>query len=90
MTADTTEKQIRKAQELEKMFKEFEKSNLPVKTFCNEQGIHKSKFYYWKSRYDADGVVGLIDKREGTAHKITDVEKKFIQVTLQERLVLQI
>ena len=78
-TTSITEKKIRKAHELENVFKEFEKSNLSVKKFCDKKGIHTSKFYYWKPKYERNGLVGLLDQREGTSHKITDVERKFIQ-----------
>jgi len=76
-----TEKQIRKAHELENIFKKFERSGLPVKKFCDVNNIPRDKFYYWKPRYDDKGIAGLIDQRKGTIHKITDKERKFIQET---------
>lgn len=79
--ANITENQIRKAHELENMFKKFERSGLSVKKFCDTNNIPRDKFYYWKPRYYEKGILGLIDQRKGTAHKITDKERKFIQET---------
>jgi len=74
-----TDKQIRKAKELENMFEGFYKSGKSIRVFCGERRIHKSKFCYWKKRYDAKGVAGLIDQRQGMPHKITAEVREFIR-----------
>ena len=81
MNANVTDKQIQKAYELKSVFKKFEKSKLTVKEFCEKNNVTTRKFYYWKPRYESDGIKGLVDQRKGTPYKITNKERKFIQET---------
>ena len=74
-----TNKQLQKAKELADLFEDYKKSNMSPTNFCKERGIHTSKFYYWKKRYESDGIAGLIDQRGGTSYKITEEERDFIQ-----------
>ena len=74
-----TNKQLQKAKELADLFEDYKKSNMSPTNFCKERGIHTSKFYYWKKRYESDGIAGLIDQRGGTSYKITEEERAFIQ-----------
>jgi len=76
-----TNKQLQKAKELADLFEDYKKSNMSPTNFCKERGIHTSKFYYWKKRYESDGIAGLIDQRRGTSYKITEEERAFIQKT---------
>ena len=73
-----TNKQIRKMKQLEKMFTEYEKSELSVAKYCKQKGIHESKFYYWKPKYKKQKEAGLIDRRKGTPHKTKDKRRNFI------------
>lgn len=82
-----TEKRLEKARELAKMFEDFGKSGLGPTEFCKKAGMHTSRFYYWRSRYRKEGIKGLVDRREGTAHKITGQVKEFIRdVKMADRL----
>lgn len=76
-----TNKQLQKAKELADLFEDYKKSNMSPTKFCKEQGIHTSKFYYWKKRFESDGIAGLIDQRRGTSYKIAEEERAFIQKT---------
>ena len=75
----TTNKQLEKAVFLDGIFKRFEKSKLSVRDFCRKEGIHTSRFYYWKDRFYQQGRKGLIDRRHGQSHKITEPIKQYIQ-----------
>ena len=79
--SEITNKRIEKAIGMTKLFERYEKSSLSVRAFCEKEGIHTSKFYYWKDRYQQKGKMGLIDQRRGAAYKITKDEKAFIQKT---------
>ena len=61
------------------LFERYEESSLAVRTFCKKEGIHTSKFYYWKDRYQQEGKKGLVDKRQGRAYKVKDTIKQYIQ-----------
>ena len=76
---EITNKQIEKAIDMAKLFERYEKSNLSVRAFCEKEGIHTSKFYYWKDRYQQKGKGGLIDKRQGKPHKVKKTIKQYIQ-----------
>lgn len=76
-----TNKQLQKAKELADLFGDYKKSKMSPTKFCKERGIHTSKFYYWKKRFESDGMAGLIDQRKGTSYKITEEERAFIQKT---------
>jgi transposase len=73
-----SEKRLEKAKKLAQMFEDFEKSGLSPTDFCKKEGIHTSKFYYWRARYTERGIEGLIDQREGVAYKMTQDVKDFI------------
>lgn len=73
------EKSLKKAKALSDMFERFEKSGLSTTEFCKQEGIHTSKFYYWKDRYLKNGTNGLVDKRTGVTHKITSDVKEYIR-----------
>ena len=76
-----TNKQLQKSKELADLYEDYKKSKMPPIKFCKERGIHTSKFYYWKKRFESKGLAGLIDQRKGTPYKITEVERAFIQKT---------
>jgi transposase len=85
--ARITDKQLEKVICLKEIFQEFDKTNLTVREFCKVEGIHTSKFYYWKKRYEQQGKKGLIDKRQGISYKIEEKVKRYIQsVKVKDRL----
>ena len=75
----TTNKQLGKAVFISEIFERFEKTELSVREFCRKEGIHTSRFYYWKDRFYQQGRKGLIDRRHGQLHKITEPIKQYIQ-----------
>ena len=78
-----TKKRLEKAKKLAQMFEDFKISGLSPTDFCEKEGIHTSKFYYWRARYTERGIEGLIDQRECMAYKMTKEVKDFI---LEEKL----
>jgi len=76
---EITNKQLEKALFVSEIFERFEKTDLPVRDFCRNEGIHTSKFYYWKNRFYQQERTGLIDRRHGQSHKITEPIKQYIQ-----------
>jgi transposase len=74
-----TNKRIEKAIDMTELFERYGESNLSVRAFCSKEGIHTSKFYYWKDRYQQEGKKGLIDKRQGKPHKVKNTIKQYIQ-----------
>lgn len=77
--SEITNKRIEKAIDMTKLFERYEKSSLSVRAFCEKEGIHTSKFYYWKDRYQQEGKRGLVDKRQGKPHKAKNTIKQYIQ-----------
>lgn len=71
-------KQLEKAHFMAEFFEQFDKTDLPVRDFCKKEGIHTSKFYYWRDRFCQEGLKGLVDKRRGWSHKVTDEVKQYI------------
>ena len=71
-------KQERKQQQ-EKMFsfiEQWQQSNLPQHTFCKEQGLTYTTFYYWLKRY-------RLRQGEGGGFmtmKVTSSRENFIEV----------
>ena len=61
------------------LFERYEESSLAVRKFCKKEGIHTSKFYYWRDRYQREGKKGLVDKRQGNAYKVKDTIRQHIQ-----------
>lgn len=78
MIQTATTKQLRKMKRLDRMFKQYEQSGLTILEFCKKKGMQRSKFYYWKKRYDEQKEVGLIDRRKGISYKVTKDKRKFI------------
>ena len=78
MAQRPTNKQLTKMKDLEKMFKQQEKSGLSVAKFCKKKGIHQSKYYYWKRRYEEQKEKGLIDKRQGVVYRVPKQRRNFI------------
>ena len=74
-----TNKRIEKTIHLANLFERYEESNLAVRTFCKKEGIHTSRFYYWRDRYQREGKKGLVDKRQGNAYKVKDIIRQYIQ-----------
>jgi transposase len=74
-----TNKQLGKAVFISEIFERFEKTELSIREFCRKEGIHTSRFYYWKDRFYQQGRKGLIDRRHGQLHKITEPIKQYIQ-----------
>ena len=74
-----TEKRLEKAKILADTFERFKKSGLSPIEFCKQEGIHTSRFYYWKERYQKKGMNGLVDRREGAAYKITEDVREYIR-----------
>ena len=72
-------KQLEKAIFMTEIFERYDKTNLPIREFCKKEGIHTSKFYYWKGRYLQQGRKGLLDKREGCSYKVKETAKQYIQ-----------
>jgi transposase len=82
-----TKKRVEKAKKLAQMFEDFKINRLSPTDFCKKEGIHTSKFYYWRARYTEKGIEGLIDQREGMAYKMTKEVKDFIvEEKLKDRL----
>ena len=82
-----TNKQIKKVKQLEKIFTKYEKSGLSVAKFCKQKGIHESKFYYWRPRYEKQKEAGLIDRRKGVTYKVTaDVKEYIREIKKNDRL----
>ena len=82
-----TKKRLEKAKKLAQMFEDFKINRLSPTDFCKKEGIHTSKFYYWRARYTEKGIEGLIDQREGMAYKMTKEVKDFIvEEKLKDRL----
>ncbi len=77
MTA-LTEKRLAKVKMLAAMFEEYEKSGLSPTEFCREKGIHTSKVYYWRRRYQNEGLTGLVNGRGGSTYKVTDDVRAYI------------
>ena len=77
--SNISNKQIEKTINMANLFERYEESNLAVRTFCKKEGIHTSKFYYWKDRYQQEGKKGLVDKRQGNPYKVKDTMKQYIQ-----------
>jgi transposase len=75
----TTNKQLEKADSLVIIFEKYERSNLSIREFCKREGIHTSKFFYWKKRFHQHGKMGLLDKRQGTTHKVIGSIENYIQ-----------
>lgn len=74
-----TNKRIEKTINMTTLFERFEESSLSVRKFCKKEGIHTSKFYYWRDRYQQEGKKGLVDKRQGNPYKVKDTIKQYIQ-----------
>lgn len=77
--SNITNKRIEKTINMANLFERYEESNLAVRKFCKKEGIHTSKFYYWRDRYQQEGKKGLVDKRQGNAYKVKDTIKQYIQ-----------
>jgi len=77
-TVLTTAKQLEKMKRLEQMFLQYEGSGLSIAEFCRREGVHESKFHYWKRRFRRQGGPGLIDQRGGKAYKVTKSRRNFI------------
>ncbi len=76
---EITNKQLEKAIFMVKVFERYEKATLSVREFCRKEGIHTSKFYYWKERFHQQGKKGLVDRREGRPYKVKETVKQYIQ-----------
>ncbi|MFQ5800672.1 MAG: transposase [Candidatus Hydrothermarchaeales archaeon] len=74
-----TNNRLDKAHFMADLFERFEESGLPVREFCRVEGVHTSKFYYWRGRFLQEGRKGLVDKRRGRAHKATKPVRSYIQ-----------
>ncbi len=74
-----TNKRIEKAINIANLFERYEESSLSVREFCKKEGIHTSKFYYWKERYQQEGKKGLVDRRQGNPYKVKEAIKQYIQ-----------
>ena len=82
-----TNKQLEKAILMIEILKKFEETELSVRDFCKQEGIHTSKLYYWKDRYNHHGKKGLMDKRKGTPYKVRETVKHYIhQLKIKEPL----
>ena len=77
--SEITNKRIEKTVNMGALFERYEASSLSVRKFCENEGIHTSKFYYWRDRYKQDGKKGLLDKRQGSPYKVKVVIKLYIQ-----------
>lgn len=85
--ASSTEKRLEKVRQLADMFERSRKSGLSPTKFCEREGIHTSKFYYWKARFQEEGTNGLVDKRQGVAYKVTEEVRAYIRdVKLKDRM----
>jgi len=74
-----TLKRLEKARSIAETFERFQNSGLTPIEFCKLNGIHTSKFYYWRDRFKRSGANGLIDLRQGVPHKITGEVREYIQ-----------
>ena len=72
-----TNKRLAKAQFMANIFEKYDKANLPVRDFCEKEGIQTSKFYYWRGRFSKEGLKGLVDKRQGKPYKATEDVKRY-------------
>ena len=75
-------------QQQEKMFsfiEQWQQSNLPQHTFCREQGITYTTFYYWLKRYRSQQEVtgGFM------AMRITSARESFIEIRYPNGVVMQ-
>lgn len=77
--SNLTNKRIEKTINMANLFERYEESSLAVRTFCKKEGIHTSKFYYWRDRYQQEGKKGLVDKRQGNTYKVKGTMKQYIQ-----------
>jgi hypothetical protein len=76
-------------QQQEKMFsfiEQWQQGNLPQHTFCKEQGLSYTTFYYWLKRYrlrqgEAGGFMAM---------KVTSSRENFIEVRYPSGVVLHI
>ena len=75
----TTNNQFERAISIAEIFGSFAKSDLSVRVFCRQEGIHTSKFYYWKGRFRREGRDGLGDRRQGKPHKAVETVRQYIQ-----------
>lgn len=78
MVQTTTTKQLEKMKRLERMILHHDESGLSIAEFCRREGIHESKFHYWKRRFQEQGGPGLIDQRRGKAHKVMKSRRNYI------------
>ena len=78
MVLTTTTKQLEKMKRLERMILHHDESGLSIAEFCRREGIHESKFHYWKRRFQEQGGPGLIDQRRGKAFKVMKSRRNFI------------
>ena len=78
MVQTTTTKQLEKMKRLERMILHHDESGLSIAEFCRREGIHESKFHYWKQRFQKQGGPGLIDQRRGKAFKVMKSRRNFI------------
>jgi len=74
-----TNKRIEKAINLANLFGRYEESTLSVRDFCKKEGIHTSKFYYWKNRNQQKDQKGLVDRRQGNPYKVKKTVRQYIQ-----------
>ena len=76
-------------QRQEKMFsfiEQWQHSNLPQHTFCKEQGLTYTTFYYWLKRYRTQQeVIGGF-----MAMRVTSSKENFIEVRYPSGVILQI
>ena len=73
-----TIKQLEKMKRLYRMILQQDESDLSIAEFCRREGIHESKFHYWKRKFKEQGRPGLIDQRKGKAHKVTKSRRNYI------------
>ena len=78
MVQTTTTKQLEKMRRLDRMIRQQHESGLSIAEFCRREGIHESKFHYWKRKFKERGGPGLIDQRRGKAHKVTRSRRNYI------------
>ena len=78
MVQTATTKQLEKMRRLDRMIHQQHESGLSIAEFCRREGIHESKFHYWKRKFKEQGEPGLIDHRKGKAHKVTKSRRNYI------------